>query len=103
MTTKASDTKKVEFTDADECANQLKRLEGLVVEICGSWVWVAGDTIKHKQSLKTMGLFWSPSKRKWYWKPPNYMRRNRKSMSMGYIRTTHGSDVVKGQIDEAEV
>ena len=102
MTTK----RKVEFNDAEECSRHLNNYDehdDLVIEICGTWVWVAGDTVTHKQTLKTYGLFWSPSKRKWYWKPPNYARRNRKSMSMNYIRTAHGSDVVKGKIEENEL
>lgn len=42
---------------------------GLIIEVCGSWVWVSGDTKTHKETLKTAGYKWSKSKAMWYFRP----------------------------------
>ena len=29
----------------------LKSLQGLIIEICGYWVWLAGNTFQHKDTI----------------------------------------------------
>jgi hypothetical protein len=45
---------------------------GLNIEICGSWVWVGGDTKPHKEALKAAGFMWAVKKMLWYFRPENY-------------------------------
>lgn len=67
-------------------------LEGLNIELCGSWLWVSGDTRMHKDALKAAGLWWSAKKLMWYWRPEEAgARHNRRSHSMQYIRERYGS------------
>ena len=42
-------------------------LDGLKIEIIGSWVWLSGNTYKHFQILKQYGFKWSAGKKAWYW------------------------------------
>ena len=42
---------------------------GLDLEMCGSWLWVSGNTIDHKEQLKELGLRYSPNKKMWYYRP----------------------------------
>ena len=46
----------------------LLKIPGLVVELCGSWLWISGDTLAHKEELKFAGCRWSSSKKMWYWR-----------------------------------
>ncbi len=78
--------------------------EGLEIEICGSWIWVGGDTRPHKEALKAAGFRWAPKKRMWYAKPANDHKRRKRSLSMAEIRERHGSTRVgtrAGQICHA--
>lgn len=70
----------------------LLRLDGLTVELCGSWLWISGDTKPHKEALKAAGRRWSASKKMWYWRHPEegYTRSRGKS-SMNQIRSKYGS------------
>lgn len=71
---------------------KLIRLEGLEIELCGSWLWVSGETRAHKDALKAAGLRWSAKKSMWYWRPAEAARRfNRHNHSMDYIRGKYGS------------
>ena len=38
-----------EFRDIVE---RLLRMDGLEVELCGSWLWIGGNTREHKDGLK---------------------------------------------------
>lgn len=77
--------------------NILLSLEGLEVELCGSWLWIAGETYTHKAELKKAGCRWSRSKQKWYWRHAEdncYWSRGKSSMED--IRNTYGSEWLKG-------
>ena len=45
-------------------------LPGLTVELCGSWLWISGETRQHKEALKAAGCRWSSNKKMWYWRHP---------------------------------
>ena len=69
---------------------------GVVVEVCGSWVWISGDTKPVKDSLKESGFKWASKKRMWYWTPTPGRKRSR-GMSMDWIRSKYGSSRVYGE------
>ena len=47
--------------------NALIRFPGIIVELCGSWLWISGDTLPVKDELKAAGCRWSKNKKMWYW------------------------------------
>ncbi len=67
---------------------------GLDVEICGSWVWLHGDTKPHKEEIKAAGFMWAPKKALWYYRPADYKSKGRGKFSMDEIRSKHGSEKV---------
>ncbi|MGE4213156.1 MAG: J domain-containing protein [Anaerotignaceae bacterium] len=69
-------------------------LDGITIELCGSWIWVSGDTMTHKEVFKTAGLFWAKQKKMWYWRCAEDAAKTKKTASMDYIRTKYGSDTV---------
>lgn len=46
--------------------NTLINLEGLVIEIVGSWIWLSGNTYPHKETIKELNFRWSKSRKRWY-------------------------------------
>ena len=68
---------------------------GLTIEICGSWVWVSGDTRPHKDILKSAGFRWAPKKAMWHYRPAEWKSHSRGKYSMDEIREKHGSVSVK--------
>ena len=73
---------------------------GLIVELCGVWLWIDGDTKPHKDELKSLGCKWSPKKKLWSWCPPQEKRRYYTGHNMNYIRSKYGSTkfVQSGQV-----
>ena len=68
---------------------------GLTIEICGTWIWVSGDTRPHKETLKESGYRWAPKKLMWMWRPEGSKSYGRGKFSMDEIRVAHGSVNVK--------
>lgn len=70
----------------------LLRFPDLVVELCGCWLWISGETKAHKEELKAMGCQWSRNKQAWYWHhKEDGVGWTRRKTSMGYIRNKYGS------------
>ena len=70
---------------------------GLTIEVCGTWVWVSGDTKPHKEVLKAAGYEWAPKKMMWYYRPAGSKSWSRGKYDMNEIRGMHGSVSVKSR------
>ena len=68
---------------------------GLEIEICGSWLWVSGDTKPHKEILKSAGFKWASKKMMWNFRPAEWKSFSRGKYSMDEIRSAHGSVKIK--------
>lgn len=76
--------------------DKLIRLDGLEVELCGSWLWIGGNTREHKDDLKAAGCRWSSNKKLWYWHHAEEGRRWHKgSATMNQIRNKYGSQTYR--------
>lgn len=74
--------------------DQLIHMEGLTIEVCGSFLWIGGTTRDHKDSLKAMGMRWAPKKHLWYLAPKDWKKKTRRELTMSEIRETYGSTFV---------
>jgi hypothetical protein len=87
-----------DFHDIDELGEILRaKVEALlnispdlIVEVCGLWVWVTGETKAHKDQIKAVeGMRYAHEKQAWYFAAvPSYNRTRR---TMDEIRNMHGS------------
>jgi curved DNA-binding protein CbpA len=68
----------------------------LVIEICGSWIWITGNTRAHADTLKKNNFLWAPKKKAWYWRAEAKRRYSKNTLSMDQIRDRHGSLSVNG-------
>ena len=82
--------------DFIEIINVLFGLKGVKIEICGSWLWIYGNTYPYKDILKNIGCKWSNPKHKWYWTKYESGYR-KKGLSMKEIRERYGSKIVENK------
>lgn len=73
-----------------QIVNNLLHL-GIDIEICGTWLWLEGNTYPAKEQLKELGCRWSKSKRRWYWTQEEY-QHTKSYKSMNSIRRAYGSE-----------
>ncbi|TSE07407.1 J domain-containing protein [Aquimarina algiphila] len=74
-----------------EALNAIIHLDDLMIEICGAWIWITGNTKVHKTVLKEAGFYWASKKKAWYFRPEAYRSKHKGSKSMDHIRTKYGS------------
>ena len=87
----------IKETSADykHIIDQIINCVGIEIEICGTWIWIDGDTKPHKEIFKKLGFHWSPNKKKWGWGEKTPFKGKRKSWTMDEIRDTYGSEKVE--------
>lgn len=77
--------------------SRLVILTGINIEICGSWVWITGNTYPNREALKAAGLRYSKGKVAWYWRPAESAEyRSHGKATMDEIRQKYGSQIVTG-------
>lgn len=81
--------------DFIEIINNLSTLSGIEVEICGTWIWISGNTFPVRTQLTSFGCRWSKGKKKWYWTTDEYAYAYYKKPTMEQIRKMYGSQKVK--------
>jgi hypothetical protein len=70
---------------------KIRHLPDISLEVCGSWLWVTGNTYPVREPIKAAGLKFSSNKKAWYWHPEGYRKRSKKSFNMDEVRTMWGS------------
>lgn len=97
-TTPTGDTYKANTNETPEqfknIINRLIVLEGISIEIIGSWVWVTGNTYQHKEIIKSLMFRWSNSKKAWYFHGDNYHKTSKKTFTLDEIRDLYGSQTI---------
>lgn len=89
---------KYDFTEDVKLREVLQKIihfEGITIEICGSFIWVSGNTYQYKKQFKEFGFLWASQKKQWYWRPETYVKRSHKTLSMQDIRNYYGSTEVQ--------
>ena len=80
----------------------LKTLHGVIIEVCGYWVWLSGNTYPHKETISNLGFKFSGAKKSWYWSPTiDTSKYKRGSKSMKNIRQEFGSKIIKTESQAA--
>jgi len=83
--------------EINEALNKIINIPDIEIEIIGSWVWVSGETKKHKDTLgkNGAGFKWSNNKKMWCFRPRSDRRRYSGNQSIDDIRATYGSSSVR--------
>lgn len=77
--------------------NKLIFMQGVKIEIIGSWIWLSGNTMTYKDDIKAAGFWWSKSKKAWYYTGETDHKKRRGHYSMNGLRERWGSvEVEKG-------
>lgn len=80
-----------QFADLIE---KLMKMDGVKIEIIGSWIWLTGNTMMYKEAIKELHFFWSKSKKAWYFNGDEKKSRRRGRYSMDTLRSHWGTQEV---------
>ena len=88
MYEKATDETAEEYMDI---LDKLFKVPGIVIELCGSWLWITGNTKECKDLLKELKFKWAGHKAAWYYHRDPWHKRGSSKMSLDDIRSKYGS------------
>ena len=96
----ADQTEKTEYREytAEEFAdiiNKVIHLDGVEIEIVGTWVWLSGNTYPHRETIKAAGFFFSSKHKKWYYNGSTKKSRKHSKLSYEEVKNIHGCKTVK--------
>jgi len=83
--------------------NKTVHLEGITLELVGSWLWITGNTRQHKDILKTEPAKFTWAKKKddfsaWFFRTSEHKAPNKGSKkSLDDIRNKYGSQQITGK------
>ena len=75
--------------------NKIINFSCVTIELCGSWIWMFGNTYQYKKQLKEIGFKWASNKKTWYWHSEAFHKRSNRTLSMNDIRNYYGSTEVQ--------
>ena len=78
-----------------EVLNKVINFTDVTIGLCGSWIWISGNTYQYKKELREIGFKWAPNKKAWYWHSEAFRKRSNKKLSMNDIRNYYGSTEVQ--------
>lgn len=73
----------------------LSKFAGLEIELCGTWVYVRGETYPYRKELKVLGMNYNRQKKCWIIHFDDYYKYHKKSVSMSHIRDKYGSVIIQ--------
>ena len=68
--TSSYENNKYSFEEDEKLREILQKIihfEGVTIEICGSWIWLSGNTYQYRKEFKEIGFKWASTKKQWYW------------------------------------
>lgn len=95
--TKETNETAEEFIDI---ISSLMKIPHLVIEICGCWIWIGGNTYENRHKLVELGCKWASKKKLWYYTTEPTTHKHKKEYTMNDIRNKYGSNKMKSTSDE---
>ena len=80
--------------DFAEIINKVLHMDGVMIEIIGSWVWLEGNTYTYREQIKEAGFFYSKNKRAWYHNGDTEKSRKKGHYTMTQIKEKFGCETV---------
>lgn len=70
-------------------------IEGIIIEVVGSWIWITGTTYPHRAKFSAAGYIFAGAKKAWYFRTEeNRTTRSKKGTTLDDIRNKYGSERV---------
>lgn len=77
-----------------EALNKIIALDDIIIELVGAWVWVTGNTKKHKDILKGAGFYFASKKVAWYFRSEDKKCKHSKGYNLDEIKNKYGSKII---------
>lgn len=77
--------------------SKLIHFQGVRIEICGTWIWLTGNTYPYREQIRELNFQWSKSKKAWYYAEGLFHKKSRGTKTLNQIRNEFGSEVINSK------
>lgn len=84
--------------ELERALKKIVTLEGLEIDLVGSWLWVSGETFSFKDILKEAGFKWASKRKKWYFSEEKAKGKFKGDFEQ--LKAHHGFKEIKGKTVE---
>ena len=84
--------------ELERALKKIVTLEGLEIDLVGSWLWVSGETFSFKDILKEAGFKWASKRKKWYFSEEKAKGKFKGDFEA--LKQHHGFKEIKGKTVE---
>ena len=56
-----------DYVQFPDIISKIIGFKDITIELCGNWLWISGNTYKHRKQLKQFGFLYADKKKIWYW------------------------------------
>lgn len=81
---------------------KLLHISGIMIELCGSWLWITGSTYEVREQLKALNFKYSREKQAWYYHEEGYKKHGKCKYSLNEIRNKYGSQKYATRTEDPE-
>jgi len=76
--------------------NAVINIEGIFIEVVGTWIWITGNTKPVKTELSAAGFLWASLKKAWYFRTEeNKVKSYKKGQTLDDIKNKYGAQTIK--------
>jgi len=88
-------------SELGQMLSKLMNFKGLIIDICGTWIWLSGKTKENKDGIHALNFRYQGAKQMWYWTPYQTKFYRRKVLSMDEIYEKYGKHTI--EVGETEM
>lgn len=81
----------------EEIINSIIYMDGVEIDIIGSWLWLSGNTKAYKDQIKELNFKWASNKCAWYYHTGSYRKRSKKKFNLDELKEMFGNQKVQNE------
>lgn len=81
----------------EEIINSIIYMDGVEIDIIGSWLWLSGNTKVYKDQIKELNFKWASNKCAWYYHTGTYKKRSKKKFNLDELKEMFESSKVNNK------
>jgi len=82
------------YSDFITIIDVLIKLPNVVIEMCGKWLWITGNTKPYAKVFRSLGCQWASKKQAWFYHRPEDAARSNGNYTLSDIREIFGSKII---------
>lgn len=77
--------------------NKLIYMQGVDIDIIGTWIWLSGNTKQYKEEIKELKFRWSKNKLAWYYHTGSFRKKSKNHYNLDELREMFESRKVENE------